>query len=303
MLNYKIYSCYLLILAIIALTCNNAVASKLVSPPRHKQLKNIVLIAGTKSHDPGEHEYVKTVKLIKVMLDRSNVKGIKTRFYLNGWPPADSLLNKADLILFVTDGADGINFKDSPFLTTDRMAVLQQQVDRGCGIALLHFSTFADYENGQKLLEWAGGYYDWQDSTGDKRHYSDLKVANAQVTLASPKHPISNGVKSFNIKDEFYYNMRFMAERTYIIPVLNVPSLGGSEPLGNVVAWAYKRKKGGRAFCATMAHYYSNWHNENFRKVLLNGLIWAAGIKVPTNGMSSVFYTDEEVAKFLHTAD
>ncbi|MVN91807.1 ThuA domain-containing protein [Mucilaginibacter aquatilis] len=303
MLNYKIYSWRLLILAILALTHNNAVASKLVSPPRHKQLKNIVLIAGTKSHDPGEHEYEKTVKLIKVMLDRSNVKGINTSFYLNGWPPADSLLNKADLILFVTDGADGINFKESPFLTGSRMAVLQRQVNRGCGIALLHFSTFADYEHGQKLLEWTGGYYDWQDSTGAKRHYSDLKVANAQVTLASPKHPISNGVKPFTIKDEFYYNMRFVAERKDIIPVLNVPVLGGSKPLGDVVAWGYKREKGGRAFCATMAHYYSNWQNENFRKVLLNGLIWAAGIKVPVSGTNSVFYIDEEVASLLNTTN
>jgi len=50
-------------------------------------LKKIVLIAGTKSHGPGDHEYEKGVKLLKHCLDTSpNVKGVETKVYLNGWP-------------------------------------------------------------------------------------------------------------------------------------------------------------------------------------------------------------------------
>ncbi|UEG54823.1 ThuA domain-containing protein [Mucilaginibacter daejeonensis] len=261
--------------------------------------KEIILIAGTKSHDPGEHEYERTVRLIKVMLDHSGLRNIHTSYYLNGWPPADSLLDHADLILFVTDGIDGINFKSAPFMTDQRMAVIQRQVDRGCGIALLHFSLFTTHQWGQKFLEWAGGYYDWQDANGDKRTYSSLRMLNADITLPSLKHPISNGVRPFKLKEEVYYNMRFQDNGKRIIPILQVDSLGGRTPLGDVVAWAYQRRDGGRAFSATIGHFYSNWKDDNFRKVLINGLVWASGTKVPSNGVKARYYDDQEVAKYL----
>ena len=37
----------------------------------NQRAKKIVLIAGKKSHGPGLHEYLKSVKLLKVMLDES----------------------------------------------------------------------------------------------------------------------------------------------------------------------------------------------------------------------------------------
>lgn len=297
--RYKKYCLYVVVKAIAILLVANAFASSYAGKRNARRVKNIVLIAGLKSHDPGEHEYVKTVRLIKVMLDKANLKNINTKIYLHGWPPADSLLNDADLILFVTDGADGLNFKEAPFMTPTRMAVLQRQVNRGCGLTLLHFSTFATYEWGQKLLQWTGGYYDWQDSTGKRHHYSDLKVANVQVQLASPKHPVSNGVKPFMVNEEFYYNMRFANHHKGLIPVLKAPALNGDKPWGNVVAWALQRNNGGRAFSATVGHFYTSWQNDDFRKVLLNGLIWAAGIKVPVGGINTRFYTDDEVAEFI----
>lgn len=296
---YKKYSLHLLLQAIIVLGISNAFAGNLANAPIAKQVKNIILIAGEKSHDPGEHEYVKTVRLIKVMLDHANLKNVNTWVYLHGWPPADSLLNHANLILFVTDGADGLNFKEAPFMTPHRMAVLQRQINRGCGLALLHFSTFAAYDWGQKLLQWTGGYYDWQDATGKRRHYSDLRIADVQVLLASPQHPISNGVKPFKLREEFYYNMRFVKLRKGLAPVLKAPALGAAEPWGNVVAWALQRDDGSRAFSATVGHFYANWQNDNFRKVLLNGLIWAARSNVPANGANGRFYTDEEVDQLI----
>ena len=49
--------------------------------------KKIVLIAGKKSHGVGEHEYEKTMRLFKAVLDRSNVAAnIRIEVYENGWP-------------------------------------------------------------------------------------------------------------------------------------------------------------------------------------------------------------------------
>ena len=45
--------------------------------------KKIVLIAGSKSHGPKVHEYIKSVRLIKTMLDNSNVEGITTEIHFS----------------------------------------------------------------------------------------------------------------------------------------------------------------------------------------------------------------------------
>ena len=50
----------------------------------------IVLIAGPKSHGPvgnGIHDYPWSVKLLKVMLDNSNIRDkVKVEYHLEGWP-------------------------------------------------------------------------------------------------------------------------------------------------------------------------------------------------------------------------
>ena len=60
------------------------------APPRVKAKKKIVLIAGKKSHGPegnGIHDYPWSVKLLKVMLDHSNIKDrVTVEYHLNGWP-------------------------------------------------------------------------------------------------------------------------------------------------------------------------------------------------------------------------
>jgi hypothetical protein len=57
------------------------------------------------------------------------------------------------------------------------------------------------------------------------------------------------------------------------------------------MAWAYERPDGGRGFGFTGAHYHKNYGNDNFRKIVLNGLLWIAKVEVPPNGVES---TDSE---------
>jgi hypothetical protein len=59
------------------------------------------------------------------------------------------------------------------------------------------------------------------------------------------------------------------------------------------MAWAYERPGGGRGFGFTGAHYHKNWGNDNFRKVVLNGLLWIAHAKVPTHGVESKVTPDD----------
>src|SRR5260370_33824819 len=51
------------------------------------------------------------------------------------------------------------------------------------------------------------------------------------------------------------------------------------------VAWAVERQNGGRSVGFTGGHYHANLGDENFRKIVLNSLLWAAKVEVPANGV------------------
>jgi hypothetical protein len=52
----------------------------------------------------------------------------------------------------------------------------------------------------------------------------------------------------------------------------------------DVVAWAYERPGGGRAFTFTGAHLHASFAEEGYRRLLTNGILWSAGIEVPKEG-------------------
>jgi len=63
-----------------------------------------------------------------------------------------------------------------------------------------------------------------------------------------------------------------------------------------VLAWAYERPEGGRGFGCTGAHFHKNWANDDFRRMMLNALVWTAGLDVPTEGVASTVSDEDMVA-------
>jgi hypothetical protein len=53
------------------------------------------------------------------------------------------------------------------------------------------------------------------------------------------------------------------------------------------VAWARQRPDGGRGFGFTGGHFHENWANDNFRTLVLNAIVWVAGLEVPPGGVPS----------------
>jgi len=261
----------------------------------------IVFLVGAKSHGPGVHEYIKTARLLKILLDEAALNAdLYTELHYNGWPQDPQTLDDADLIVTISDGQDGEIFSPVPFLYPDRMKIMQQQMDRGCGFALIHFSTFFPDSVGEQILEWGGGYFDWQDDQGERNWYSAIKTLDTLVTVPTPDHPIANGLPgSFDLHDEYYYQIRFRENDERLVPLLNVPALEGSQAQSGLVTWAVERVNSGRGFCTTTGHFYSNWQDENYRKLILNGLVWAAGVDVPDDGVSSTYYEDSMVTQKL----
>lgn len=262
--------------------------------------RKIVLIAGKKSHKPGEHEYEKTVRLLKVLLDRApNLKNISTEIHFNGWPENPATLEDADTIVTISDGQDGNLYSPVPFMTPERMQVMQRQMKRGCGFMTFHFSTFAPDALAPQILEWGGGYFDWQGDDGKRKWYSDIKTIEDTLQPGPLRHPILNGFAPFKFRDEYYYRIRFRENDARLKPILLAPALGGTT-LEHTVAWAIERKDGGRGFCTTTGHYFANWQHDSYRKLILNAIAWTAKVRIPGEGVQSDYLDETRVEAILH---
>ena len=62
------------------------------------------------------------------------------------------------------------------------------------------------------------------------------------------------------------------------------------------VAWATERENGGRGFGFTGGHFHRNWADDNFRRLVLNALVWVAHGDVPPGGVDSKVTQEELLA-------
>lgn len=98
-------------------------------------------------------------------------------------------------------------------------------------------------------------------------------------------HPISRGVTPFRENDGFLYKLRFVEGMKGITPLLRThPPKGELRGSEDVVSWAYQRPDGGRSFVFTGGHLHESWGLEGLRKFVANGILWTAGLEVPSGG-------------------
>ncbi|WP_437186439.1 ThuA domain-containing protein [Planctomicrobium sp. SH668] len=261
--------------------------------------RKIVLIAGPKSHGPvgnGIHDYPWSVKLLKVMLDNSNItEQVRVEYHLDGWPEDPTTLDDADTIMVISDGRDGELYEEAPhFNSEENRQQIAKQIQRGCGFVTFHFSTFAPDAYAEDILNWSGAYFDWEEN-GERKWYSAIQTMDTGVDLAAPEHPIARGMKPFQLNEEFYFNLRFQEGDTSVTPILSVTALPGRDENGRVVAWAKERSDKGRGFGTTCGHFYENWKNDDFRCMILNALAWTAHLEVPESGIQARYYTHDEI--------
>lgn len=236
------------------------------------------------------HEYNAGCALLKKCLEGK--PGIETVLYTNGWPKDPHAFDGADAIFLFMDGGGGHGA-----IKEDHLQQLDALMKKGVGLGCCHYAVELPAEKGGKeFQEWIGGYYETA--------FSCNPMWEPDFTTF-PKHPVTRGVKPFKIKDEWYFNMRFRPEMNGITPILiakpsdqvrNGPYVYPQGPYPHIQAakgrdeymmWVAERPHGGRGFGFTGAHFHLNWGNDNFRKVVLNALLWIAHADVPKNGMES----------------
>ena len=173
---------------------------------RAAETAKIVLVAGRQSHGPGDHEFNAGCKLLAKCL--GEVPGVEPVFVAGGWPADESVFDGARAVVFFMDGGGG-----HPIIQEDHLEIIQKLMDKGVGIACLHYAVEVPKgKPGDKFLDWIGGYYE----TG----YSTNPHWVAGIT-SLPEHAITRGVKPFSIKDEWYFNIRFRPEMKGITPILS----------------------------------------------------------------------------------
>jgi len=57
--------------------------------------------------------------------------------------------------------------------------------------------------------------------------------------------------------------------------------------------WVIERPDGGRGFGFTGGHFHKEWGHEDFRRVVLNALLWIAKAEVPPDGVASSLLPDD----------
>ncbi len=265
------------------------VGSSLVGSVAAVEAKKIVFVAGTPSHGAGAHEHNAGCLLLAKELHQA-MPHIECVVIQNGWPTDPAAFDGADAIVMYCDGGRG-------HMVNRHLDQVDKLVDKGVGIACIHYAVeVAAKPAGERFLKWIGGYFE--------QHWSVNPHWDADFTTL-PDHPVTRGVRPFKINDEWYYHMRFRDGMDGVTPILSalppartISSRDGSHR-GNPhvrravangelqhVAWAYQRPDGGRGFGFTGGHFHWNWGDENFRKTVLNALVWIARDEVPDGGVS-----------------
>jgi len=249
--------------------------------------KKVVMIAGTPSHGPGHHEFNAGVLLLKKCLQA--VPNILPVAYLNGWPKDPTAFDNADSILLYMDGGGG-----HPLIREDRLLRFSRLMQNGVGLACVHYAVEIPKDRGgPELLEWIGGFYE--------RDYS-INPHWTATFESLPEHPITRGVRPFTLNDEWYFNMRFPLDAGAVQAILRAtppddkrgtPAAKEFPGRSEVLAWAIERADGGRGFGFTGGHFHRNWGDENFRRIVLNALLWTAKAEVPAEGVSSTLGENE----------
>jgi hypothetical protein len=246
--------------------------------PTDPSAAKIVVIAGSFSKGGGEHEYFAGSVLLTKLLKQS--PGVFPVLAAEGWPKNERILEGAKTIVFYMDGGG-----KQPVLAPERLQLLEKLAARGTGIVHLHQIIDYPKSHTDRILPLIGGV--WVPGAGARGHWDG-------VFDSFVEHPITRGVAPFKENDGFIYKLKFVEGMKGITPLLRTtPPKGTLKGSEDIVSWAYQRPDGGRSFVFTGCHLHESWGLEGMRRFVTNGILWSAGLDVPSGGAPVALEADE----------
>jgi type 1 glutamine amidotransferase len=221
----------------------------------------ILLVHTPLDHPWASHMYEQECKLLAHCLEQTkDVKAVVVR----DWPD-EKQLDGARSIVFYSRPAGDIVFHP------EHRDQFQRLMKAGVGFAAIHWATGAEKELGEQYVDLLGGWFNFA--------HAGLKVDQQMLTQVDSNHPISRGWKPYSLRDEIYLNLKFSELAK---PVLTVKV----DDKVQVVAWVLERpnSQGGRSFGTTLGHFHENFAIPDFRRAIVNGILWSAHVEVPQKG-------------------
>ncbi|WP_156346411.1 ThuA domain-containing protein [Verrucomicrobium spinosum] len=262
-----------------------------------KDKTKIVILAGEKSHPSGQHEFAAGAKLLAKALNEQSGLDVEAVVVTNGWPKDESVFNGAKAVVCYADGGG-----KHPFVA--HLPAVEALSQKGVGIMCMHYAVeVVPGQAGEPFKKWIGGFYEGQYSVNP--HWD-------ADTEANKEHPVSRGVKPVKVHDEWYFRMRFAEPSTATSLLTATPTRerikryihwnpGADGELGKpqTLMWGVQRPDGGRGVGFTGGHWHRNWALDDFRKLVLNGIVWTAGLEVPEGGVKSNPVTEAQLNENL----
>lgn len=261
-----------------------------------KKPAKIVFYAGNSVHYWGDHENEATCILLEKAVNAA-LPDIKTEilYMQKGATFAD--IKDATAVIVVAEGGENSPFKGNE-------AAAEKLAKSGVNFGILHYALQPCKKEGEPFIRnICGGAYE--------TYWSVNPTWKADIVL-DKTHPISNGVADFSLVDEWYFNIR-LAENAVSVAKAAPPdkvrkgrngahsgndyvrqNLGKSETL----LWTYSDSSH-RAFGFTGGHSVWALKNDNYRKLLLNAVVWLAKKDLPQNGVESMAPTYAEMESLI----
>ena len=241
----------------------SAMAICLAGSPLSAAPAKKLLIIGDKpdGHPPKTHEFMAGGRILADLLKDTPDLEVTLVDGQEPWEAGPDLIRQSNgVVLFVSEGGKWAQ-RDPR-----RYEALTQLASAGGGISALHWGIGAKegkYTDGyQKLI---GGIHG-----GSDRKYTKITT---KVT-PTESHPITQGIAPFEIKDEFYYQLKFAKEGKLTL-LLQVEIEG----ILQTVSWVWERPDGGRSFGFGPLHFHENWQKEEYRELIPRAVLWT--LKVP----------------------
>lgn len=257
--------------------------------------REIIFLAGPKDHGiPGRHEHEKDLRVLAHGLQTSpNLTGISTKVFV-GKAPRDLAEFENAAVIVIESSSDRSAKETHPLFppepnnpnhaydpeTTAYLKELDALIKRNkIGVVVFHYANWVEHWTARGYyLNWLGGLWVQMASRNP--------VDDWTMTPKAPEHPIFRGVKPWTYRDEVFCRLFLPdndAKRTDLL--VGTPA---KSPVGpQVVSWAYEREDGGRGFVMGGVDFHVNMQHEDYRRFLLNGILWSAGMEVPAGGVQS----------------
>lgn len=220
------------------------------TPASDEPLK-LLLVAGPKDHDVGEHDYPAWQKVWGQLLAKAPRTEVDTAWQF----PSAEQLQAADVAVFYQKG----DWND------ERAAAIDAYLSSGGGLVYVHWAV-----NGNDRAR------DFAKRIGMASKAGAISYRHGPLTIdfsAAGDHPIARNFKRIRWYDEAYWRLR--GDET------GINLLGTSLEDGEATPqfWTYERD-GGHVFVSVPGHYMWTFDDPAFRLLLMRGIAWAGGRNV-----------------------